>query len=912
MLVEESGIRPEVIAVRGYRTVTQKRQLEELGFAPAQRRVPTLILPIHGVGGQVVNHQSRPDAPRRGRDGQVIKYETPRGSHMMLDVPPVVHHLLPNPKVPLFVTEGIKKGDALAGHSTPETPFGVVTLLGVWNWRGTNEDGGKAPVPCWYSVALNDRLVYVVFDGDVMVKRTVWYALAALKPFLESRGATVRLVYLPQTLDGHKCGVDDYLAAGHAMQALRELSTSRLSPPPPLLDLSPSPRAVPYEATPKGLVMYRQTLDGALSIPLTNFNAAIQADILEDDGTEVRRSFVLEATREGRTTRFQVPAAQFPSMSWVAEHLGAAAIIMPGNAIKDHARAAIQMLSAEIEERRVYTHTGWRQLDEQWYYLHAGGAMGAQGAAGRLHVTLDQALADYHLPEPPVPPEAAAAIAASLRLLEVADDAVTVPIFAGIWRAALGHVDLSLHLAGKTGIGKSVLAALAQQHYGPEMTSRRLPASWSSTGNALEALAFQAKDALVVIDDFCPTGSQADVQRAHRDADRVLRAQGNQSGRQRMRPDGTLRPPKPPRGLILSTGEDTPRGQSLRARMLILDISPTTLRWEQVSDCQRDAAAGLYAQALAGFVHWLAPRYDAVARGIAAEVHELREQAVHSVHRRTTDIMANLGLALRYFLAYAQDRGALNAEACEQLWQRFWAALAAASAAQEEHQSTEEPVARFFALLSGALMSGRAHVADAHTFREPGATAAHWGWRQHLSGSGLETRETWQAYGDCVGWLREDRLYLDPEAVFRTVQKFASEQNAALAMTQRTLWKRMREQNVLMREPSRSQNTVVRVLGPNRKRVRVLDVAADLLSMANREFSDPADPPSQTGGSALAADRGLPSWQHPFVTAPAAAAPPAATSSMCPQCRAQHAPAIGSYRWCRACGHKWRLTEAEA
>src|SRR6185436_13476176 len=112
------------------------------------------------------------------------------------------------------------------------------------------------------------------------------------------------------------------------------------------------------------------------------------------------------------------------------------------------------------------------------------------------------------------------------------------------------------------------LAALAQQHYGAGMDSRHLPASWSSTGNSLEGLAFAAADALLVVDDFAPGGTTADVARMHREADRLLRAQGNRSGRMRMRADATLRPPKPPRGIILSTGEDVPRGQSLRARLL--------------------------------------------------------------------------------------------------------------------------------------------------------------------------------------------------------------------------------------------------------------------------------------------------------------------------------------------------------
>src|SRR3712207_6256827 len=107
-----------------------------------------------------------------------------------------------------------------------------------------------------------------------------------------------------------------------------------------------------------------------------------------------------------------------------------------------------------------------------------------------------------------------------------------------------------------------------------------------------------------------PVGSSYDVQRWHKKADRVLRAKGNASGRQRMRPDTTLRPEKPPRALILSTGEDVPRGQSLRARMLILELGLGELDWRKLTRCQQDAANGFYAQAMSAFVRWLADRYE--------------------------------------------------------------------------------------------------------------------------------------------------------------------------------------------------------------------------------------------------------------------------------------------------------------
>src|SRR5262249_31076690 len=157
--------------------------------------------------------------------------------------------------------------------------------------------------------------------------------------------------------------------------------------------------------------------------------------------------------------------------------------------------------------------------------------------------------------------------------------------------------------------------------------------------------------------------SAADVQRFHREADRLLRAQGNRAGRGRCRTDGTPRPAKPPRGLILSTGEDVPRGQSLRARMLVLEVAPGDVNAERLTDCQRDAAAGSYAQALAAFVRWLAPQYGAIRGRLRQEVAELREKArADGQHARTPGIVADLAVGLHYFLDFALAASAITAE----------------------------------------------------------------------------------------------------------------------------------------------------------------------------------------------------------------------------------------------------------
>ena len=87
MLEVDSGISTTVIAARGYQTIKVKARLAELGFSQSQWRVPTLLIPVHGLSGEIATYQSRPDHPRISK-GKPLKYETPTGTRMVLDVPP--------------------------------------------------------------------------------------------------------------------------------------------------------------------------------------------------------------------------------------------------------------------------------------------------------------------------------------------------------------------------------------------------------------------------------------------------------------------------------------------------------------------------------------------------------------------------------------------------------------------------------------------------------------------------------------------------------------------------------------------------------------------------------------------------------------------------------------------------------
>ncbi len=212
-LTRGSGISEEIVCGRGYATVKSKAELGRLGFAVPQRLVPALVVPMYGPTGERTGCQIKPDSPRRNeKTGKEIKYETPARSEVRLDMHPSQAKHARDASVPLWITEGVKKGDALASRR-----LCAVALQGVDCWQR-----GGIPLPEWEDIRLYGRQVAVVFDSDVSVKPGVQRALEGLVGFLKGRGAGVRVVYLPDGPGGEKQGIDDYLVSGGKLSDLKK------------------------------------------------------------------------------------------------------------------------------------------------------------------------------------------------------------------------------------------------------------------------------------------------------------------------------------------------------------------------------------------------------------------------------------------------------------------------------------------------------------------------------------------------------------------------------------------------------------------------------------------------------------------------------------------------------------------
>lgn len=226
MLSHASGISEEIIQTRGYRTETVKTRLGELGFSRNQQLAPSLVIPLYRPNQTRGGYQIRPDTPRE-KDGKTVKYEFPSGAQACLDVTPLdwVFTAMKDPSIPLLVTEGTKKADSAATQG-----LACVAVIGVWNWRGTNEHGGKCTLPDLDDIAWTGRKVYLVFDSDLMEKPPVYRTLVRLTDELKNRDAEVQFVYLPAGGYGEKTGLDDFFVRGGTQEALFKMATPKLYP----------------------------------------------------------------------------------------------------------------------------------------------------------------------------------------------------------------------------------------------------------------------------------------------------------------------------------------------------------------------------------------------------------------------------------------------------------------------------------------------------------------------------------------------------------------------------------------------------------------------------------------------------------------------------------------------------------
>jgi hypothetical protein len=98
-------------------------------------------------------------------------------------------------------------------------------------------------------------------------------------------------------------------------------------------------------------------------------------------------------------------------------------------------------------------------------------------------------------------------------------------------------------------------------------------------------------------------------------------------------------------------------------------------------------------------------------------------------------------------------------------------------------------------------------------------------------GTGDYEREEWRPQGERIGWLEDEDLYLEPDAALAAVQKQGRDSGEPLAVTGRTLRKRLHERGLLLSTDEARQVLTVRKTLEGRPRRDVLHTSVDFFSI---------------------------------------------------------------------------------
>ena len=368
---------------------------------------------------------------------------------------------------------------------------------------------------------------------------------------------------------------------------------------------------------------------------------------------------------------------------------------------------------------------------------------------------------------------------------------------------------VSIFLQGTTGAFKTAISGCIQAFYGKEFNGSHLPENWSSTNNAMEKKAFLCKDAVFTIDDFVARGTPSEVSRLHRGAERVLRAQGNQSGRDRLTSTTALRGAYIPRGLILATGEDVPNGHSLQARCVILSIKKGATDTDKLTTLQELAEEEVLAQLMSNFLSWVARKAD------AKQVHDLMKLAHSdcmiklptSGHTRMRDNLASLMSGIWLLLQFGKELCDFSESEITRLKS---ATLNAANKVAELQITADKEASdadRFIELLRSSLIMGAAHLAN-----ERGGYPkdfCNWGWKV----TGVDKYEKVEGQGTKIGWIFNESICLDMKAALSVIKPLSTRLGNHLGSSERAINKALYEAGMLAKCDEGRHKTKVSVEG---------------------------------------------------------------------------------------------------
>ena len=546
---------------------------------------------------------------------------------------------------------------------------------------------------------------------------------------------------------------------------------------------------------------------------LSNFVVYPTEEIITTDGVnEDSKIKIVGVLEEGKVlNETTVTASEFSSLDWIVKNYGVKPYITTGRHNRKFMLELIQKLSTNIPNKKIYTHLGWIENDEQWSYLHAGGCIGSQD----IEVNIDPQLSRYSLDNKLDPNDA---IILSMKLFEVASYEITIPLISLVFLAPLVSIvdpnntpKFIIWMHGLTGSRKTSLAMCLLNHFGNFGNTPLM--SFRDTANSIEAKAHILKDTLLVLDDFSPALNGIEALKMNEIAERILRIYGDRVGRGRLNSNIELQKTFVPRGLALVTGEDIPKGTSSTARYIGIEVKKEDIDLEILTILQDNSES--LSRTMYAYIEYISQNISEVREFTDIEFKKCRQKySNNALHGRIADAISWLDVAFKIYLKfiyehmniYEYDRDELISE-CDRV-------LSKLLDEQNNAYKTQEIEEVFIEAFVEAINTGKIYVMDLKL--------------QHND----DELQMSNSKGTFVGYEDDEFFYLYPDAFFSEVNKCLSSKGMKTSISAQTLWKTMKNKNLIKCEQNQLKpKKIVPLINGGKSRVRLIHLYKKYLNL---------------------------------------------------------------------------------
>jgi len=513
------------------------------------------------------------------------------------------------------------------------------------------------------------------------------------------------------------------------------------------------------------------------TMAICNFIPEIVGKYLYDDGIEptVYFKFRLLINGEQTTEEYKIPSYELKSDKNIYKYFGDRAVIISHY---DVIRAVALQAAESVPTITLNCSTGWLKssVTDKYAYCFSGESIGDE----TVHVAEITDLPGYCMQD-----------TEGISLQEAFETYKALeklmPYKEGYMRTlcnyATGSIlvtkltDLgippknALWIVGMTGGFKTSVGKLLTSFYG---RTENPASNFQDSKASIEKKLYIAGDALLLVDDFCPSSTAAEERSKVDKANMVIRNIGDRVSRARAKSDMSLAKTYPPRGNVIITGEDIIGGVSTLARNIAVPITRGDIKSEDLTNLQ-NKKAHLNAFMKEYILYVKEHVMDQCDFDFTEMFLKYRTEAQSNKHhRRLAETVAHLRIDQYVLNAFLVDKNLITKEEADERDKSFKVELATIVEHQNELLDNDDPALLFMKALAEMIVSNEITPASA-------------------------VKPDHSVSKRSPVFFEGEFYYLLPSEVYSKVVEFYRRRDKNFVLSERSLWSTLNERSVLER-----------------------------------------------------------------------------------------------------------------